>query len=119
MSQPGCGVDVMAGGIYNLTPTKPGQVLNPKGINQYTYRDDAKETFSKLCKDHADDFLKGVFDLAKDGEAWAAKMVWEEIMPAIKKVDLNLNDGRSDPVLVPSTDERLTAVAELVKDLVH
>jgi len=99
-------------------PIQLGEVRNPLGRNQYTYRDDAKRKFSELCKANADGFLEGVFQLAKDGESWAAKMVWEEIMPAVKAVDVNLNDNR-DPVAVPTTDERLSAVAALVAETLH
>ena len=67
---------------------KPGEVRNPLGHNQYTYRDDAKKAFAELAKSNADDFLEKVFDLAKDGESWAAKLVWEEILPAVKSVEL-------------------------------
>lgn len=74
-------------GHENLTPIQPGEVRNPSGVNQYTYRDDAKRKFSELCKDNADGFLDGIFKLAKEGESWAAKMVWEEIMPTVKTIE--------------------------------
>jgi hypothetical protein len=88
--------------LSNLRPWKPGQSGNPGGTNQYTYRDEAKETFAKLCKENADDFLEEVFRLAKEGESWAAKMVWEEIMPAVKTIDLNVNEPPKSPDFIPS-----------------
>ena len=99
-------------------PFRAGENHNPKGVNQFTYRDEAKKHFAKLCKENADGFLEEVFRLAREGESWAAKMVWDEIMPAIKTVDLNVNDGR-EPVVVPVTDERVSALAELAAEVLH
>lgn len=105
-------------GHANLIPNPGGENRNPKGHNQYTYRDDAKKQFAKLCKENADEFLDHVFSLAKEGEPWAAKMVWEEIMPAVKSFNVNVNDER-DPVVVPTTDERVEALAELARETFH
>lgn len=104
--------------LANLKPNPGGEVRNPLGHNQYTYRDDAKRKFAALCVKHAADFLETVFKEARHGETWAAKMVWDEIMPAIKTIDLNVSDER-DPVKVPTTDARLGAVAELLQETLH
>ena len=105
-------------GHANLIPAAPGEVRNPKGINQYTYRDDAKREFAKLAKENADAFLDKVFELAKSGESWAAKLVWEEILPAVKALDVRFSDG-APAAKVPATDERLSAVAEIVQETLH
>lgn len=105
--------------LANLNPpVKPGEVLNPKGKNQYSYRDDSVSDFSEECKARGKDFITGIWDKALEGVPWAAKFVWEEIMPTVKTVDLNVKEER-DPVQVPATEERLKAVAEILAETVH
>jgi hypothetical protein len=41
----------------NLKPSKPGEVRNPKGINQYTYRRDFEASIDKLLRSPMADTL--------------------------------------------------------------
>jgi len=38
-----------------LTPIRRGQVLNPKGHNQYTYKRDAEANLDKWCREFGDE----------------------------------------------------------------
>ena len=104
--------------LENLRPSAQGEVRNPKGTNQYSYREKAVHEFAEQDELRGQSFSEYVWDLALAGKPWAARLVWDERMPAVKAVDVNLNDNR-DPVAVPTTDERLSAVAALVAETLH
>jgi hypothetical protein len=72
----------------NLIPAKPGEVRNPKGINQYTYRDQAKRDLQAWCKANGKDFVEMLAEKAKDGEGWAAQLLWKELLPPESKHEL-------------------------------
>ena len=75
-------------GWSNLKPAKPGEVRNPRGINQYTYRDEAKRDLQAWCKTHGKDFVEALAAKALDGEGWAAQLLWKELLPPESKHEL-------------------------------
>jgi hypothetical protein len=100
------------------TPIKPGQVLNPKGINQYTYRAEAEKHLAQWCKTHGRELIDKLLDEAKRGNDRMMKLALDRILPAVKEVDLRVTEER-EPVVVPTTDERMGAVAELLQGTLH
>jgi len=71
---------------------QPGQVLNPRGRNQYTYRAEAEASLERYCKDHADQVIERVVLEAESGQPWAVKLLLDRILPAKHEVEVS-----SDP----------------------
>ena len=61
---------------------------NPSGINQYTYRDQAKRDLQAWCKKHGKDFVEALAVKALAGEGWAAQLLWKELLPPESKHEL-------------------------------
>lgn len=77
-----------------LKPAKPGEVRNPKGINQYTYRAEAEAYFAKVLREidkgsgkrNLEVILDGLVELAKTKRGrHALDRVLERMLPAIQK----------------------------------
>ncbi len=73
-----------------LKPCKPGEVRNPKGINQYTYRARAEEYLDHWCKEHGRELIERLLDDAKRGEPYAMKLALERILPATVRHEVEL-----------------------------
>ena len=71
-------------------PTQPGEVLNPKGINQYTYRRQAEVDLERWCRKHGRELIEKVLDLALAGKPWAVKLMLDRIMPVVQKHEIQL-----------------------------
>ena len=79
-------------GSANLTPIKPGQVLNPQGINQYTYRKEWERTIDAALKagtEHNGTMLESIADKllseAHKGKPWAMQLVLKRVWPETVK----------------------------------
>jgi len=83
--------------LANLKPAKPGEVRNPKGLNQFTYRQDAETTFARLL-DRVDPssrdgqtisqtILENLVMMARGRDRWAIDRVLERILPKVDKVE--------------------------------
>jgi len=79
----------------NLTPFKPGDIGNPKGINGFTYRDEAEKALAMWCKKHGDEVIERLVKDATKGKGYAMKLVLDRILPVVQKHEVNL----------PGTDE--------------
>jgi hypothetical protein len=84
---------------------KPGEVRNPKGINQYTYRKDAEATFERLLKTIADRpekmtvaeaILSDLAEMAQSKDKWAIDKVLERILPAVTKHEVEATGVEPD-----------------------
>ena len=64
---------------------KPGEVRNPKGNNQYTYRRDFEKWFAEECKIRGRAGIKRLFDQWEKGERHAQQAVMDRAMPAVQK----------------------------------
>jgi hypothetical protein len=73
-----------------LTPIRSGQVLNPSGRNQYTYRDEAERSLDKWCKKHGDDVIERLVTDAKNGKGYAMRLVLDRILPQVNKHEVEL-----------------------------
>jgi hypothetical protein len=111
----------MAGnaGHANIIPPQPGEVRNPSGINQYTYRKDAEATFERLLRSVADRgemtvaeaILTDLVEMGQGKDKWAIDRVLERILPAVTKHEVDLPGA--DPAalaarLAPSTSRSRT-----------
>jgi hypothetical protein len=79
-----------AGGIaLNETNLRPpiehGEVRNPTGANQYTYRRQAERDLEKWCKKHGTRLVEKLLDLAAAGKPWAMKLALERILPVVQE----------------------------------
>lgn len=97
---------------------KPGEVRNPEGRNQYTYRDDAETSLEKWCKQHGDAVIEKCVKEAEKGRPWAMRLLLDRILPVRKEIDHRFPDS-AEPVEVPTTDERLEEVAKIVHEVLH
>lgn len=78
---------------------KPGQVLNPTGINQYTYRKDAEATFDRLLRSVAERgegtvaeaILADLCEMAQEKNTWAIDRVLERILPKVDRHEVDIN----------------------------
>jgi hypothetical protein len=71
------------GGVQNILPhrIKKGEVRNPAGRNQYTYRRDAERMLDAMSKEHAGEILTELFDNARLGKRWAIQYICDRILP--------------------------------------
>ena len=69
-----------------LTPIRRGQVLNPKGRNQYTYRRDAEANLDKWCREFGDEVIERLVTDAKQGKGYAMRLVLDRILPVKHEV---------------------------------
>lgn len=90
----------MAGRVENLRPPiQPGEVRNPKGINQYTYRGDAEATFDRLLRSVAERgeetvaeaILEDLCVMAQERNTWAIDRVLERILPKVDRHELDVS----------------------------
>jgi hypothetical protein len=91
----------------NLTPFKPGQVGNPEGKNQYTYRADAERDLAAWCEKYGQELIERLLDDAKKGKGWAMKLALDRILPAVQQHDVTTRVETSDEELV----DRLASIA--------
>lgn len=66
-------------------PIQPGEVRNPKGVNQYTYREDAERDLAEWCKIYGSDLIEKLCDEAKRGNDKMMKLALDRILPAVTK----------------------------------
>lgn len=86
-----------AGRNGNLIPAKKGEIKNPTGRNQYSRKRDAERDLGELLavlvdgeKNAAQDFFAMVIDQARGGEAWAARLLWEHLLPKTLQAELTI-----------------------------
>lgn len=97
---------------------------NPKGTNQHTARTRAKEIWDEIALECEGDeeriykVIRKCWDLAQGGDLKSQDQVLSRTNPVVKEIDHHIHDER-EPVEVPTTDERMGAVAELLRETVH
>jgi hypothetical protein len=72
------------------SPIKPGEVRNPKGVNQYTYRRQAEVDLERWCRKYGRELIEKVLDMALAGKPWAVKLMLDRIMPVVQKHEIQL-----------------------------
>lgn len=75
---------------------------NPKGNNQYTYREDTEKEFAALCKKRIRKVLSQLFDEAEAGSQPDRKLVLERAMPAVKEFAIDHRVDARSPEFVPT-----------------
>jgi hypothetical protein len=73
-----------------LPPPQLGEVRNPKGINQYTYRRQAEMDLERWCRTHGRELIEKILDLALLGKPWAVKLMLDRILPVVQKHEIQL-----------------------------
>ncbi len=71
-------------------PIQPGEVRNPKGINQYTYRADAEKDLAEWCKKYGHELIERLLEDARKGKSKMMELALARILPAVKEVDLRI-----------------------------
>ena len=74
----------------NLQIIKPGQVKNPTGRNQYSYKEDGERDFAELAKKRFRKTLERMFDRADEDSTADAREILARIVPVEKRIDLNI-----------------------------
>ncbi len=106
----------------NLKPVGPGEVRNPHGHNQHTYRIRFEEQIQKLLDEEADgtgkkkrELLASVlYEKAAKGEAWAMRLVIERLWPAKQEVEHSGTIATEQkPDLSSLSDEELDVLHKL------
>lgn len=109
-AQTGAPMDTFPSTVHRI---KPGQILNPDGKNQYTYRKDAEATFERLLRGVdeesgltvAERILVNLVVMARDSDKWAIERVLERILPKIEKTEHDISPDRDR--LITEIRERL------------
>jgi len=117
-------------GLGNLIPPKPGEVRNPKGHNQYTYRRTFEGQIEALLKSknqcgesNSELIANKAIELAKNGDKIAFGEVLKRLWPATEKHEVTGKDGEplTNPDPIPldnlSADERSTVLRLAAKAL--
>ncbi len=116
----------MAGGVDNLKPIAPGEVRNPTGRNQYSYRNDAEKLLDELAKEVRNDkarlsqVLDRLFVDAERGQSYAMRLLIERVLPVTQISEHRFPDGipsRELPIENPSEyRQRLQQILEGAED---
>jgi hypothetical protein len=77
-------------------PIKPGEVRNPKGNNQYTYRRNFEKWFDEECAKRGRKGIARLFDQFEEGESRAQQLVMERAHPAVSKHEIEATGIESD-----------------------
>ena len=80
-----------------LKPCKPGEVRNPNGYNQFTYKRDAEQTFDRLLRSPSEHpgmtvaaaILSDLIVMARERDKWAIDKVLERILPAMQSHEVH------------------------------
>jgi hypothetical protein len=99
-----------------LRPAKPGDVRNPKGLNQYTYRADAEKHLDDWCKKYGKELIERLLEDAKSGKGYAMHLALDRILPAVQKHDVKVYDA--DPAELEAALDRFVS-AEASEVLGH
>lgn len=95
-------------GRKNLVPIVPGEVRNPTGRNQYTYRKDWERTIDAALKagtKHNGTQLESIAETllseAEKGSPWAVKEVLKRVWPETIKHEHRDVSGQPPPAVSP------------------
>lgn len=76
--------------LANLKPAKPGDIRNPKGVNQYSYKEDGERDFAELAKKRFRRMMERMFERAEEDSTADAREILARIVPIEKRLDLNI-----------------------------
>ena len=104
----------MSGRDNLMPPPVKGEVRNPEGRNQYTYRADAERHLEKWCKIHGEELIERLVTDAAKGKGYAMKLALDRILPAVQQHDIAVIDTADDGLA-----DRLAAVIRARKGNGH
>ena len=90
----------------NLKPATKGEVRNPKGINGFTYRDDAERDLAMWCKQYGNEVIERLVKDAKQGKGYAMKLVLDRILPVVQKVEVTGLEPPRSPEFLPTVEDQ-------------
>jgi hypothetical protein len=97
-----------------MPPPKPGEVRNPKGHNQYTYRRVFEDAVEKLLvekhketgKTYAQILAERALELADKGDTKTLSEVLSRVWPKVSKHELAGSDGEPLTIRWESDDDK-------------
>ena len=92
-----------------MPPPKPGEIRNPEGRNQYTYRAEAEKHLEEWCVEFGRDLVRVICDEAKRKRPWAAKLMLDRILPAVTQHELTVTEPAGIEALLSRVDQVRTA----------
>lgn len=92
--------------LKNLKPIQKGEVRNPEGKNQFTYKSKAEQALERFCKEYGDLIIEETLKKAAKGTPWAAKLVLDRILPIQKESKLTHTIEKPAPFLAPTEERR-------------
>jgi hypothetical protein len=90
--------------LANLRPCTKGEVRNPEGRNQFTYRAEAEKHLDEWCKLSGRDLVNKICDEAKAGKPWAAKLMLDRILPAVQRHEVEIPEPAGIEELLSRVD---------------
>lgn len=110
-------------------PIAPGEVRNPKGVNQWTrLRERASDLFTaeaqkRIAKGDSETITKleawldHVWDQAIEGKSpHLDKLIAERVLPAIQQIEVTDKRDKRETPQVPEDTDRLSKVAEVLAE---
>ena len=73
-----------------MPPIATGEVRNPKGNNQWTYRAEAEKNLEAWCRDYGKELIDKILNLALAGKPWAVKLMIDRILPIVHRHEIEL-----------------------------
>jgi hypothetical protein len=93
--------------LRNLIPAKPGEVRNPEGRNQFTYRREAERHLDEWCKFHGREMVRMIANEARAGKPWAAKLILDRVLPTVERHEHSIAESAGAGALL----DRLAHIA--------
>ena len=107
----------------NMAPmVKPGEVLNPEGKNQHTYRiafeNQVEQILAEVVpgtgKDKRELLARVLFDRAAKGEPWAMALLVKRLWPERAELQVAVQGDPSQPIVVQHEYTDTESIAEVV-----
>jgi hypothetical protein len=89
----------------HLKPAKPGEIRNPEGRNQYTYRREAEKHLDEWCREYGRDLIRVICAEAKARKPWAAKLMLDRILPAVTQHEVAVTEPADLDDLLARVDQ--------------
>lgn len=87
-----------------MSRIQPGEVRNPKGNNQWTYRQRAEESLERWCREHGDEVIERVVKDAIRGKGYAMTLLLARVLPVKQEVELSVEKADVTGLLVALED---------------
>ena len=98
--------------LAGLKPVKPGEVRNPTGKNQWTYRREFEAAFAKAASEHGPELVRILFEKARRADRFFFEKALERMLPKVERHEVEADVGlRADAGALAALEDRLARIA--------